>query len=317
MTGTQPSLGGAEASWADLYVVVRAAGRHALPAPLPETLLVNDLLGRCGLEARNEAMSFGARHSLVQSGKRVAGRLHAVPWGRDVKHVVAITAADAGAAPSVLLLARSDAQVEPSGNVAGEARDTLIFDGAQPLAQAPLPAHLDTDFLWMGGAMLRSAQMAGALETALATSVQYATERVQFGKRIGSFQAIQHQLAVMAEHTACCAVAAETAFVDSTPEFSPFAIATARIVGAEAAGIAAGVAHAVHGAIGFTHEHALQHLTRRLWSWRSEFGNLGHWSERLGRAVCTSGAASLWPTITRGSLELAPRSTNRHSEVAA
>jgi acyl-CoA dehydrogenase len=68
----------------------------------------------------------------------------------------------------------------------------------------------------------------------------------------------------------------------------------------------AGMSHAVHGAIGFTHEHALQHLTRRLWSWRSEFGNLGHWSQRLGQAVCAGGAAALWPTITSGHLELPP-----------
>ena len=64
----------------------------------------------------------------------------------------------------------------------------------------------------------------------------------------------------------------------------------------------AAMAHAVHGAIGFTHEHALQQGTRRLWAWRSEFGNLGHWAQRLGRAVSQGGATSLWPAVTAGHL---------------
>ena len=41
----------------------------------------------------------------------------------------------------------------------------------------------------------------------------------------------------------------------------------------EAAGIGAAIAHQMHGAIGFTQEHQLHYLTRRLWSWRDEFGN--------------------------------------------
>ncbi|MEY2872815.1 MAG: hypothetical protein RLZZ373_186, partial [Pseudomonadota bacterium] len=48
----------------------------------------------------------------------------------------------------------------------------------------------------------------------------------------------------------------------------------------------------------FTHEHALHQSTRRLWSWRSEFGGLGHWAGRLGRAVCATGSAGLWPAVT-------------------
>ena len=55
---------------------------------------------------------------------------------------------------------------------------------------------------------------------------------------------------------------------------------------------------AAFGAIGFTHEHSLHRLTRRLWSWRDEFGTESHWSRELGRAVLASGADALWPTIT-------------------
>jgi len=50
---------------------------------------------------------------------------------------------------------------------------------------------------------------------------------------------------------------------------------------------------------------ALQRSTRRLWSWRSEFGHATHWSQRLGRAVCAGGAAALWPALTAGGAGLA------------
>jgi acyl-CoA dehydrogenase len=53
--------------------------------------------------------------------------------------------------------------------------------------------------------------------------------------------------------------------------------------------------------MGFTYEHTLHHATRRLWSWREEFGNETVWAIRLGRMVATQGADRLWPFITQDS----------------
>jgi acyl-CoA dehydrogenase len=50
--------------------------------------------------------------------------------------------------------------------------------------------------------------------------------------------------------------------------------------------------------MGFTHEHSLERLTRRLWSWRNEFGTESHSSRELGRAVVAAGADAPWPKIT-------------------
>jgi acyl-CoA dehydrogenase len=66
----------------------------------------------------------------------------------------------------------------------------------------------------------------------------------------------------------------------------------------EAAGVAAGIAHQVHGAIGFTYEHSLHFWTRRLWSWRAEFGSESRWAAELGRAVVGRGADALWSDLT-------------------
>ncbi len=206
------ACGGADASWADLFVVVRCAGKHNLPAPLVETLLANWLLGHCGIEAVHLPLGIDANRSLALVDGRVSGTLVDVPWGRDVKQVVSITA---GAQPSVVLLDARQAVVERSMNTAGEPRDRLQFESSVPLALAVLPANTAPDSLLFGAAMMRSAQIAGALHAVLELPTRYAGERVQFGKPIGSFQAIQHQIAVLAEHVIAANMAAEAAFAES------------------------------------------------------------------------------------------------------
>ncbi|MGB0407600.1 MAG: acyl-CoA dehydrogenase, partial [Pseudomonadales bacterium] len=58
------------------------------------------------------------------------------------------------------------------------------------------------------------------------------------------------------------------------------------------------IAHQVHGAMGFTHEHQLHHRTRRLWCWRDQHGHEAYWQAVLGRALCAAGADALWPELT-------------------
>ena len=48
---------------------------------------------------------------------------------------------------------------------------------------------------------------------------------------------------------------------------------------------------------GFTQEHPLHFATRRLWSWRDEFGNEAFWQERIGRLVASRGGEALWQTV--------------------
>ena len=295
------SAGGAGATWDDLFVVLAACGRHNAPVPLPEAMLANWLLGRAGLDAVSGPLSCAAHSTLAVSGGLVSGRLADVPWGRHVAHVVAL-ANDNGAPVIVLLNTAHSTQRALRQNVAGEPRDDLDFDRSTPLGMAALPVGLAPDVLLQGGALLRAAQTAGALQALLEMSTRHATERVQFGKAIGSFQAIGHQIAVLAEHVALASVTAEAACAESTEtSLALLPIAAAKVCSAEAASVAAGIAHAVHGAIGFTHEHRLHLTTRRLWAWRSEYGSLTDWSQRIGRAACAGGAADFWPTVTRGS----------------
>ena len=188
--------------------------------------------------------------------------------------------------------------IESDTNLALEPRDTLDFDGAQILAVAPAPERVPAAAVRLYGALVRSAQMAGGLEYLLAQSVRYAGERRQFGKPIAAFQAIQHQLALLAGHAAAAGMAAAHAFRAADRGDATFEIASAKVRVGEAAGIGAGIAHQTHGAIGFTYEHSLHFVTRRLWSWRAEFGGESEWAEELGREVAARGADSLWAHVT-------------------
>jgi acyl-CoA dehydrogenase len=163
------------------------------------------------------------------------------------------------------------------------------------------------DAIRLYGAMARAAQMAGALDSILEQGVRYATERKQFGRPIANFQAIQHNLAIVAGHVAASGIAAELAFraADRADAAKPgegydpsFETAVAKIRVGEAAGVCAGLVHQVHGAIGFTYEHSLHFATRRLWSWRAEFGSENGWAIELGRRVASRGADNLWADLT-------------------
>ena len=79
-------------------------------------------------------------------------------------------------------------------------------------------------------------------------------------------------------------------------------VAAAKSVASEAAGIIAAAAHQATGAMGMTREYELGRLTRRLWSWREEYGGERTWTTRLGALLAEEGARQLWPTIARGVL---------------
>jgi acyl-CoA dehydrogenase len=201
------------------------------------------------------------------------------------------------------LVPTSEVDIATQLNIAREPRGTVTFREGTRAALTPVrgvPADCVTYF----GAMLRSAQMAGAAERLLEQTVQYAGERVQFGRSLSAFQIIQQNIAVLACESAAMSAAASYAFHCADTESPELAIAAAKVRTGVAAGKVASLAHAVHGAIGFTYEHSLHYSSRRLWSWRSEFGSHAWWSGHIGRACIAAGPEQWWPTMTRGSLAI-------------
>jgi acyl-CoA dehydrogenase len=82
------------------------------------------------------------------------------------------------------------------------------------------------------------------------------------------------------------------------PAIGHFNLGATKVRAGEAASVGAALAHQVHGAIGFTLEYELNLHTRRLWSWRDEFGNEAEWSSRVGHRIAAAGSGALWATIT-------------------
>jgi len=298
---TRPHLpedaGGAGGSWLESLVILRAAGRHTVPLPVAETILGGWLLARAGIAVPDGPLTVLPQP--VTSAAALDIVADEVPWGGTAAYAVF---ASADGRRVGLVRTETARETRRSESVAREPRDRLCFVGAPVLAmgEAVLPAHP----VRLYGALVRSAQMAGALESILAQAVRYAGERVQFGRPIGQFQVIQQELARLAGDVAAAGVAAEAAFraaarAEADRTFDPtleIAVAKTRI--GEAVDRATSIAHQTHGAIGFTYEHGLHFATRRLWAWRAEFGSDAFWAGELGRMALARGADALWPDIT-------------------
>jgi len=132
-------------------------------------------------------------------------------------------------------------------------------------------------------AAITAGLMAGAMERLLETTIEYASTRKQFGREISKFQAIQHNLAVMAQEVMAARMAAQAAFVGAPLEVSALRAGAAKQRAGQAAQVASATAHAVHGAIGMTQEHHLHTLTVPLHAWRLMHGGEAYWARELGR----------------------------------
>jgi acyl-CoA dehydrogenase len=276
--------------------ILRAAGHHAAPIPLAETMLARFLCAAAQLPAPEGVLTIAPvepGEALILGGGAISGSAGHIPWGLEAAALVIVAGRQVALAPSGAF------SWEAGDNLAHEPRDHLSAAGARAEMRS-LPDGVDRAAVMRLGALLRAAQMAGAMEAALDISTRYANERVQFGRPIGKFQAIQQQMAVLAEHAAASLVAVENAAraVAENRASAGFACAAAKIRAGEAAGKVAEIAHQVHGAIGFTQEYRLHHVTRRLWSWRDEFGGEAYWARELGRQIAAAGGDGLWPLIT-------------------
>ncbi len=286
--------GGAGGTWEDALILLKACGAHAVPLPLPETIIAAWLLDQAGLEVPDGPLTF-ASASLATSdvGVTCLQPMTSVPFAGQCAHVVAVAPATDGL--QVALFASGEV-MNPQTTIA---RDPVADISVSEPALAHGTASLPVDSVMLFGALMRSAGIAGALQSSLMQAVQYAGERIQFGKPISKFQAIQHQLAELATHAASVGVAVDMAgtAVTRDPGNAGFEIAAAKVRAADAAQIGASIAHQTHGAIGFTYEHGLHFWTRRLWSWGPEYGGSAHWARQLGRQAISSGGPALWSTI--------------------
>ena len=275
--------GGAGLGLSQLFGVLEQAGAHALPLPLGDTLLARALLAQAGMARPAGAIALASGERTQDGGLRCA----LVRGGR-VAASVLVQAGDGWH-----LLAVQAAQTTPQALALDAA---FAWSPSQMLAAPVVPVAQGLDARTLQAALL-APQMAGALMHVFQRTLQYANERQQFGRPIGKFQAIQHQLAVMSEHVFAARMAAQLGCsgaglaADRLPD--RLRVATAKARCSEAALVVSELAHAIHGAIGFTAEFDLQLFTRRLHAWRQAAGSESWWHDVAGQALLAHEGSTL------------------------
>jgi acyl-CoA dehydrogenase len=295
---------GSGASLAEGFSVLSSAGRFAVAVPLAETMLAGWLLAQANIASPQGAMTVaptGPRDRIaLNADGTLSGRARGVPFAREAQHLAVLASGANGAA--IALVDAAACRIEAGRSLADDGSDTVSFNNTRPVTLKPAPAGFGPSSLLLMGAVARSLQISGALESMLDISVQYANERVAFEKKISKFQAVQHNLAKLAGEAAAALAAASSA-ADAISNAATFddaiflEAASAKIRCAEAAEKGAAIAHQVHGAIGFTLEHVLHRFTLRALAWRDDFGHDSYWAVELGRLVAARGADELWPLV--------------------
>jgi len=298
-------FGGSGATLAEGFGVLGAAGRHAIAVPLAETMLAGWLLAQAKISSPEGEMTVAPaspkdRLALNADGT-ISGRARGVPFAKAARHIAVLANGTNGV--SIALVDARSVRIDAGLTLANDNSDTVIFDKVMPSVAKPAPKGFDQTALMLMGGVVRSLQIAGSLESMLDISVRYSNERVAFEKKISKFQAVQHNLARLAGESAA-ALAAATSAADTLANAKSFdddavfleAVA-AKIRCSEAAEKGGGIAHQVHGAIGFTIEHILHRFSLRALSWRDDFGSESYWAVELGKRVAARGADELWPLV--------------------
>lgn len=303
----------------DAAVLASEIGRVVLPGPFVETaLLVPSVLTRRGgpeAAAALEAIATGEHlWSLAILGEagwrgapgddlalrdgRLSGRRWFVPYARQARRLL-VTARDAATGGLALVAAPVDASlrftdlraIDDRPQALVEFDGTAILDGVLHCTGETAEAAYRDLCNW--GAVMAAAELAGMAEAVLEMTVAYAKQREQFGRAIGSFQAVQHQAADMNVDVQATKVMALTAAWQLTaPTPDPAVLHAAKGWAAAAARRVMERGHQLHGAIGFTLEHDMQCYYRRGKMLEPAFGGAVEHAVAIGRTLAAGEEAS-------------------------
>jgi alkylation response protein AidB-like acyl-CoA dehydrogenase len=297
---SEPS-GGVGLSDLELVLVLEETGRAAVPGPIVEHAavalpLLEELAGapaveaRAGARERNDEARAGARERNdidAQLLRRAASGdavvtvgLHGVPY---VHHADRASHLVVQRDDSLYLIERKDAQLRPVRSVDGSRRLFEVDWAPRPeclLARGQAAADAAA-LAFDRGALASSAQLLGLCRQMLDMSVEYAKTRRQFGRPIGSFQAVKHMLAdaYLALEFACPMVYRAAHTLATRGANRALHVSMAKIYAAEAAQRVARNSLQCHGAIGYSFEYDLQLWMKRSWALAAAWGDT-HWHRK-------------------------------------
>ena len=266
--------GGMGLDLVDLVLLLEEAGRSGMPEPLVETAAIGvpvlaDAAGHPGDALRARWLA-----AVADGGAAIAVGMSSMP-------------AVAGAEGADLLLLERDRELHAVPAAAVVLTPRPVLDRSRRLARVewePSPATLvvsgfEADGVLAGiedrAAMGTGAVLVGVADRLVTMAAHYAQERWQFGKPIGSFQAVKHHLAdalVRVEFARPVVYRAAWSLSEGDPDARLHA-SMAKAMASEAANLAARTALQVHGAIGYTWEHDLHLWMKRAWALSAAWGD--------------------------------------------
>jgi alkylation response protein AidB-like acyl-CoA dehydrogenase len=278
--------GGLGYGFVEAAVLLEQVGAHVAPTPFLQQLVALDALVRSTADAggwierlvAGDAIAAVAFNRFEASGDRVSGETEPLIYGPSAD-VVIVRSTDG------LHLVEIDERpvAQPAMDLTREL-GWLSLEGAPALRLGggdAVERYLDV------GAAAHSAEMLGAAGRALDLSVEYAKEREQFGRPIGSFQAVKHRCADMLVDVegmrSSGYYAAWTISADDRER--SIAASTAKTWCSDASKRVMASALQVHGGIGFTWEHDIHLFLKRAQLDQVSFGDSVFHRERLGRLL--------------------------------
>jgi alkylation response protein AidB-like acyl-CoA dehydrogenase len=305
-------LGGSDGTVLDVMLLVEEMGRVCLPGPFVDSAVVATslLLAAGGAAQRNRLLPALARGERVCAlalleedgeltpaamatrveGGSLAGRKLFVRDADRADHLLVAARADTG--PSLVLVerARPGIEIAPTPSMAGERIFEVAFsrveiDPSDIVGPAGgVDAALGTALRL--GALARSAEMVGCAQRILELTVEYAKSRVQSGRPIGAFQAIQHACADLLRGVESARPLVHWAGWRAQAGVECAAdVAMAKSYAGEASLAVARKAHQIFGAISYCDEHPLHHFHKRIVAARLAYGDPAHHQEIVARAL--------------------------------
>jgi alkylation response protein AidB-like acyl-CoA dehydrogenase len=297
--------GGLGGSVAMLAVVAEELGRALQPGPLAQTLAAAYVLGRhTPVDGVSDLLGAIAAGTVVATWAGLGpdspepvlirdGVLHGaaefVPDVAAATHLVMPVQTADGARLGVVELAGASVEARPTIDLTRRYARVRLDGVPAPAVQLPGEAG---GLLFDLGVVLQCAESTGIARRLLEMTVTYAGQREQFGRPIGSFQALKHRMADMLVEAEGCRVATREAAdaLDGGAAPGGESVSIAKSWVGRAASFVATHALQIHGGIGFSWEHDLHLFLRRAKANELLLGSPGWHDELLYRSVLATGA---------------------------
>jgi 3-oxocholest-4-en-26-oyl-CoA dehydrogenase beta subunit len=308
-------FGGTNGNFLDLILLLREMGRALVPGPFIPTMLSGLAILQYGQESQKEkflpsliegktiivpAFSKPDSRSLIPSGEEqtrvgekgyaVSGTRIFVPYPKAANWYLYQADSELGTSLFLVDCRSQGIKWNLFPTIAGDKQGVVVFDKVPVLTENILVSGEKGDEAlrqigdW--GALFQCAYILGMLEKVLEMTTEHAKQREQFGKYIGSFQAIQHQCADMAteiDKVKFLTYQAAWNLSEGMPAAKEISMAKAKASDASRNVCMLGIK--IHGGIGISEEHDMQLFFRRAKAAELSFGDGDYHRERIAQQI--------------------------------